>query len=156
MRAPSLWLWRDWSTLSCAAGRLESCTTVFDGTQGAQTMWDSDALLPPRRLTSALRVAMFPPFGSFSREDNSLAALRATLGDRRFAVLWRSAKEPAATFAAIEGAPLEELINNSLQRPWFRYRPGSGVGGWSLIVLLGAVAGFAGLAITRPVRRYEA
>lgn len=156
LRRPNFWRWTDWQSLSCAAGRLLSCSRKLDGTLGPQSVWPSGQLLPPRRLTSSLRVAVFGGMGYLAAEDQTLAALRANIGDRRFAVLWRSGREPGATFAAIEGAPMEELIRNSLLRPGFRYEPGSGVRGWSLVVLLAAAVGLAALAITRSARQYVA
>ncbi len=153
------WRWTEWQALSCASGRLAACTVLLDGTQGQRVVWEPynpDQILPPRRLTQSLRIAVFGGVGYRGNDDQTLAALRATIGDRRFAVLWQSARTPAATFAAIEGAPIEALLRSSLQPPGFTHRRGNGVGGWSLVVVLLATAGFAGLAIARSARRYVA
>jgi hypothetical protein len=105
---------RDPLLFACLAGRLARCRLIFDGESAPLPGAVFGARTGPnvaRRLTNSQRIGVFPAGGT----GHLLAALRATLGDDRFAMLWSSEQDPYATFTANEHRPLEALLSASLR-----------------------------------------
>lgn len=146
--------------LACSVGTLSACTDFLEGNPVLPMQWRpfrDDALAPPRRMTNAQRIAVYwDNYFDLTMQGRRLAQLRATIGDDRFAVLWRADAEPAREFQSREGAPLEELISTSLRSKTYRYVRGNGVRGLSLLVVLAVVALGAGLAVLFTKRVYRA
>jgi len=108
---------RDPSRVACLAGRLDHCRVVLDGDARALTgavVAARPGSAAARRLTNSHRVGVFVGDGGGGTGD-LLAALRATLGDDRFAMLWSSDEDPYATFAANERRPLEAMLATALR-----------------------------------------
>jgi hypothetical protein len=146
------------SELACSLGRFDQCTKLFDGAEGAMNYWrpyDESRLLPPRRLTNAIRIATYWDNQWESRTTTRLAALRTMLGDDRFAMLWASKEEPAVEFARREGRPLEALISDALRSPTLAYRQGSAPRGLQVVFALLLLGALAGWAIVKSPREYR-
>lgn len=145
--------------LACVVGRYFACRAQLEGT----AMFDLPSrLYVPRRLrsarqlTSSLRIAVFSPTDFDRARRNKLAAVRATLGDDRFALLWSDDREPSEAFAAREGRPLEALMSAAQRGEGAAYRPGGGVSGWALGVVVAFVAMAFGATLGLSRRVYVA
>jgi hypothetical protein len=144
--------------LGCSLGRLGLCERFFDGTEGAGSSWrayDETQLLPPRRLTNAIRLATYWDSNWESQKSSRLAALRSMLGDDRFAMLWASKEEPAMEFARREGRPLAELISEALRSPTQAYHQGNMPSGRQALFALLMLGVLAGWAIAKSPREYR-
>jgi hypothetical protein len=144
--------------LACAVGRLDQCKAIFEGRESFVLGWMGDMpsrVAPPRRLTNAMRIAVFSDNAYDVPRFARLAALRATLGDDRFSLLWASKDEPAVEFARREGRPLDALVSETMRGPAFRYHRGSAPYGWQLAIGLLIVAAFVAWAVAKAPREYR-
>jgi hypothetical protein len=130
--------------LACIVGRLEFCEQRFDGSERFESRWvgyNPNRLLGPRQLTSALRIAVHPLTEGVNGTGERLARFGASLGDDRFAMIWRSADPPAVAFAQRDGAPLGEYLRQAWTPAGAPYRPGNPARGFGLLVVVVLVAG---------------
>lgn len=161
--APTPWFERDalmpasyarsWPALAgCRAGRDSACLAVLAGTSpmtGYFGAWD-DAQRGPND------VSVDGPLlrsGFYDRVSGGLLANLATsLGDDRFARLWRDARGPHVAYEAIAGEPLTAWMQRVVAGEVEPYRPGPGVPAVPLAATL-FILGGAGFAAMRGTRR---
>jgi hypothetical protein len=133
---------------ACSAGDDAACESLFDNVW--QGRWST-----PRRgrgntqARDVLRGDLVYPLRASS---SHLAAMRAELGDARFAEVWKSTFGPAEAYAALEGRSVGSLVRSELLKEIEPYRPGPLAARFPL--LLGfVVAGLLGGVTIRSVRR---
>jgi hypothetical protein len=134
------------------------CTGLFEGRENqlfVSTPYSADRLPPPRRLTNALRIAVFSDVEFVVQTSGRLAALRASLGDDRFAMLWVSKEEPATEFARREGRSLAAYLSEQMRSPTATYQVSSLPRGAQVWLVLALVGLFTTLAIIKSPREYR-
>ncbi len=111
-------------TVRCAADVDEACRDLWDG-PGAFQPWVSPRIWLDTAIAPEVRHIV-----RGSRDDHvaapgrRLGDLRSTLGDARFAEVWRSELPPAAAYEALTGASIGSLAREALLAEVEPYRPG--------------------------------
>jgi hypothetical protein len=134
---------------ACLVGRDAPCVELFDGVHDPFGRWMSATPANAPR-----RVAVFGAADAIAFLGTDLPGLRASLGDTRFAAIWRSASEPAEAYAALEGSPLAAWVRAQLARGVEPYRVGSMFAGVPLVLALVLIAAFTGAAVRLSRREY--
>lgn len=132
---------------ACLAGRDASCELIWEPTQAA-------APLPPEIAASVRGTARSLMFSARGSPGNHLAALRASLGDARFAELWTGTAGIRDGYARLDGRSIGAFVRAQLLREVEPYRPGPLHGGLPLVLGLsvGAACVLATLRFTRRER----
>ncbi len=131
----------------CLAGKDEGCVgTVVDplGTAGQRQ------LIPPNERTSAV-IATYPMTMS-STPENTLASIRAFVGDARFEQLWTTDADPAVGFEKVTGEHIAVFARPRLLNEYLPHEPGPLRGALDLVFGLSLGAAAAVWAIRRSRR----
>lgn len=151
-RIDATWLVELATPASCLAGREEACLRCFDGSWRsplASLIATADAGEDPVR-----RLSVFARYGGGTAMWE-LSGLRASMGDERFARIWRSASEPAEAYEANEGSTLAAWVRATMGLETEPYRAGGMIAGLPLGLAFLLIVAFAGTAIGFTKRRYH-
>jgi hypothetical protein len=108
------------SAAACAAGDDAVCSSLFD----VRWRGRQDETPPSDVAAQARDVLRGDAVYPLAPASTHLAAMRAELGDERFAEVWRSATAPAEAYAVLEGRSVGTLVRDQMLREIEPHRPG--------------------------------
>lgn len=134
---------------ACAAGNDAMCTEAFSGYQWMRRMRARDSML----ISETAGTIRMNPFATQFIPGRNFSDLRDAMTDARFALLWRSDKDPVAAYEEIEGRPIGHFVRDRLLLEFLPHRPGPLHADLPLALGLGIGALAAVLAIRFTTRQ---
>jgi len=131
----------------CLAGDDAGCAASVVDPRGAI---GQRPLVPPTERTAPVIASYAIP--STSAPENTLARIRAYVGDARFAQIWTTDADPAAGFQTVTGEHIAVFARPQLLNEMMPHEPGPLRGGADLLFGLGLGAAAAVWAIRRTKR----
>lgn len=142
---------------ACRAGRVQGCADLVAGREGTDEQFEYWVRRLPELVPPDPRVAIYSPTTLGSARNvvgyGLLSSLAQHLGPEGFGMVWRSADEPAAAYAAVAERPITDWVAEHLRTNIREYQAGPGLPVRQWAMALGLVALPFGLAVGLTRRR---